>query len=99
MIDSATVLYYADRIMAMIAEDMKQPFPWGKRFPPEVTSFSELHDYCDANDYLAQAGVPWGTDPGAGEDGAEMVNMVCAEVTRRLEARRAAAQREDETQS
>lgn len=99
VIDSATVLHYADRIMAMIAEDMKQPLPWGKQVPPEVTSFSELHDYCDANGYLAQAGVPWGTDPGAGEDGAEMVNTVCAEVTRRLEAHRTAAQHEDETRS
>jgi hypothetical protein len=86
MIDTAAVSRYADRIMAMIREDMERPFPWGRQIPRDVASFSELHEYCDANDYLTQAKVPWGADPGAGEDGVEMVNVVCAEVARRLEA-------------
>jgi len=85
MIDVAAVSCYADRIMAMIREDMEGPFPHGKQVPRDVASFTALHDYLDANDYWVQAGVPWGTDPGAGEDGAEMVNAVCAEVSRRLE--------------
>ena len=77
---------YADQIMAMIREDMEGLFPHGKQVPRGVANFTALHDYLDANDYLVQVGVPWGTDPGAGEDGAEMVNAVCAEVSRRLEA-------------
>jgi hypothetical protein len=71
--------------MAMVREDIERPFPHGKQIPRDVASFTALHDYLDANDYLIQAGVPWGTDPGAGEDGAEMINAVCAEVSRRLE--------------
>ncbi len=86
MIDTAAVSRYSDRIMAMIREDMERPFPHGEHVPRDVASFAALHDYLDANDYLAQAGVPWGTDSGAGEDGAEMVNAVCAEVSGRLEA-------------
>lgn len=86
MIDVAAVSRYADRIIAMVRKDMERPFPWGKQIPRDVASFSELHEYCDANDYLTHAEVPWGTDPGAGEDGVEVVNMVCAEVTRRLKA-------------
>ena len=86
MIDTAAVSRYADRIMAMVREDIERPFPHRKHAPRDVASFAALHDYLDANDYLAQAGVPWGTDPDAGEDGAEMVKAVCAEVSRRLEA-------------
>jgi hypothetical protein len=86
MIDTAAVSRYADRIIAMVHEDMEQRSQDGKQVPRDVASFAALHDYLDANDYLDQAGVPWGTDPGAGEDGAEMVNAVCAEVSRRLEA-------------
>jgi hypothetical protein len=86
MIDTAAVSRYADRIMAMVREDMERPPPHGKQIPRDVVNFSALHYYLDANDYLIQAGVPWGSDPGAGEDGSEMVNAVCAEVSRRLEA-------------
>jgi hypothetical protein len=85
MIDTAEVSCYADRIMAMVREDIERPFPHSTQVPHDVASFASLHDYLDANDYLIQAGVPWGTDPGAGEDGTEMVNAVCAEVSRRLE--------------
>jgi hypothetical protein len=86
MIDAAAVSSYADRIMVMIREDVERPFPHGKRVPRDIASFTALHDYLDANDYLIQADVPWGTGPGAGEDGAEMINAVCAEVSRRLQA-------------
>lgn len=86
MIDTAAVSHYADRIMAMIREDMERPTPGGKQVPRNVASFIALHDYLDANEYLIHAGVPWGTDPGAGTDGVETVNAVCAEVSRRLQA-------------
>lgn len=86
MIDTTAVSRYADRILAMVREDMERPSLSIHHIPRDVTSFTELHEYCDANDYLTQAGVPWGTDLGAGEDGVELLNMVCSEVTRRLEA-------------
>ena len=75
----STVALYADRIIIMIAEDITSG-----AVPLGVRSFTELHDHVDANDYLSQAGVPFGTDADAGRDGAETVNAVCAEVTRRL---------------
>ncbi len=81
MIDTAAASRYVDRIMAMIREDAER-----SQVPRDIASFAALHDYLDANDYLIQADVPWGTDPGAGKDGAEMVNVVCDEVSRRLEA-------------
>jgi hypothetical protein len=81
MIDTAAVSLYAERIMAMIREDAER-----SQVPRDVASFTALHDYLDANEYLIQAEVPWGTDPGAGKDGSEMVNVVCDEVSRRLEA-------------
>jgi hypothetical protein len=86
MIDTDAVSHYADRIMVMVREDMERPLPNGKQVPRDVANFTALHDYLDANDYLTQVGVPWGTDPGAGDDGAEMVNAVCGEVSRRLKA-------------
>lgn len=52
----------ADLIMAAVHEDMQQPFPWGKQIPRDVGSFSALHDYCDANDYLLEY-IPWGNLP------------------------------------
>lgn len=44
--------HYADLILEQIHQDMKTPFPHGKQIPPDVGSFSALHDYCDANTYL-----------------------------------------------
>jgi hypothetical protein len=86
VIDMTAVNLYAERIMAMIWEDMERPSSHGKQIPRDIASFAALHDYVDANDYLSQAGVPWGTDPGAGDDGSEMVDAVCTEVSCRLEA-------------
>lgn len=93
---------WADQIMAMIREDMKAPFPWGKQIPRDVASFSELHDYCDANTYALTA-VPFDgpacicnrtmASPGcycgyADAWGAymELCNEVESEVSRRLAA-------------
>ena len=61
------------------------------RCRPGVATFEELHDHLDANEYLQEAGVPFGTDPGAGVDGCEAVNAVAAEVDRQLAARAAAS--------
>lgn len=72
---------YADRIMALIAGDVAAGL-----VPRGVGSFSRLHDHVDANDYLIEAKVPWSTDPGAGEDGSELVNAVTDEVDRRIGA-------------
>jgi len=75
-----TVSEFADKVCELIAEDVVAGIvPLGK-----VTTFADLHDYVDANDYLSQAGVPFGTDPEAGRDGVETINAVCEEVTRRI---------------
>lgn len=73
----------ADKIMTEIRDDMKTPFPWGKQIPRDVASFSELHDYCDANDYLIDAmpmeDVTWDVYVTAG-------NIVCNLVDRKIKA-------------
>jgi len=51
-IDRAKVREQAAAIMAEIHDDMRKPFPWGKQIPRNVGSFSALHDYVDANQYL-----------------------------------------------
>lgn len=76
---------FADKIMQMIDEDISNEElrnSNGERMPATVSSFSELHEYCDANDYYVQAGVPWETQ--AEKD---LTNEVGSEVTRRLQAR------------
>ncbi len=102
MTDAGAVSRYADAIMAEIRSDMKQPFPWGKQIPRDVASFSELHDYCDANDYALTA-VPFdgpectcirtAASPGCGcayavawGEYMEFLNVVETEVSRRLAA-------------
>jgi hypothetical protein len=77
--DQPTAADYAAEIVSEIRKDQAAGL-----VPADVTTFVELHDYVDANDYLSGAGVPFGTDPAAGEDGCEMVNAVCAEVSHRL---------------
>lgn len=75
-----TVSEYADKVCELLTEDVGAGIvPLGK-----VTKFADLHDYVDANDYLLQAGVPFGADSGAGRDGTEIVNAVCDEVTQRI---------------
>jgi hypothetical protein len=77
--DQPAVADYAAKIVSEIRKDQAVGL-----VPADVTRFAELHDYVDANDYLSGADVPFGTDPGAGDDGCEMVNAVCDEVSRRL---------------
>ena len=65
---------YADAIMIAIEADMDAGI-----VPRSVSTFTELHDYVDANEYAVLAGVPWGSDPEAlryGNDGYALVNAV-----------------------
>ena len=76
---SDTIRAYADTIMAEIHKDIADG-----TVPASVGSFSELHDYVDANDYAQQAGVP--TYVADADDPWEIVNTVEAEVDARLKA-------------
>ena len=49
---------YADTVIAAIRKDMAEPFPWGDQIPADLPGFADLHEYCDANDYLMEA-VPY----------------------------------------
>ena len=86
MITDQAVARYADTIIAMIDADIAIGV-----LPTGIATFGDLHDHVDANEYLQEAGVPFGTDPGAGMDGCEAVNAVAAEVERQLTARAAAS--------
>lgn len=72
---------YAAKVLDLVRDDMRRGV-----VPDEVSSFAELHDHVDANGYLSDAGVPFGTDAGSGEDGSGMVNAVCEIVSRVLAA-------------
>lgn len=48
---------YADEIWVSINEDMLEG-----RVNKRAASFSELHEYVDANEYMIQADVPWNPD-------------------------------------
>lgn len=66
---------YADGAMADIAADIAAGV-----VPASVATFTDLHDYVDANEYVA--GVPT-------SDGYGLVNAVTAEINRRLAKQRA----------
>lgn len=85
MVTTLTADEYADKIMALIHEDMRQPFPWGKQIPRDVGSFSALHDYCDANDYVLETmgSIALNFD---NDVDCELVNAVETEVDKRLAA-------------
>lgn len=53
----------AERIKAEVVEDVR-----GGRVPADVATFSELHDYVDANDYFDLGGDDCPLDPGREED-------------------------------
>ena len=76
---SGKVTMYADRIMSEIHDDMAGPFPWGKQIPRDVGSFSNVHDYCDANGYLDA--IPGDISSDAWND---LANAVLDECDRRL---------------
>jgi hypothetical protein len=96
-----TAQEYADIILAEIHHDMNTPFPWGGTIPRDVGSFSRLHDFVDANMYVADAvDADWeadhpGVDPYDEDDSirrsgdqqyADLVNEVTGIVDRRLAA-------------
>lgn len=68
---------WAQRIVTDIDSDIK-----AGTLPASVRSFSDLHRYLDANDYLETAGVTYdGT-----QDSIDRIQAVQEEVTRRLSA-------------
>ena len=79
MADAGDISRYAGAVLAEIDEDIRSGL-----VPCTVTTFSELHDYVDANGYHEAAGVPFV----AGADNPYLiVNQVSAEVSRRLTER------------
>jgi len=72
--DTADVQRYADAIMAMIKEDQVTG-----QVPSDVTSWDELDESVDLNDYYRQAQMPSGT-----HEATELHNAVTDEVARRL---------------
>lgn len=48
----------ADEMLRDVHADMAKPFAWGKQIPRDVPSWSALHDYCDANEYLFRFPMP-----------------------------------------
>lgn len=70
----AMLLEWASKVRELIVEDMLHGI-----VPTEVGSFAGLHDYVDANQYVIDAGVPFGPgDPRAGGEGIGTVNRVVA---------------------
>jgi hypothetical protein len=74
MITTAEVQRYADAIMAMIKEDQETG-----QVPQDVSSWNEIDDAVDENDYCRRAQLPTGSP-----DAAELRNAVSDEITRRL---------------
>ena len=98
LLAGSTVCQYADAIMVMVDEDIAAGKPrCGKRMPSDVGSFSELHDYRDANMYVLEAMGEVALDFGS-DDASALVNAVMNEVSARLEAR-APAVREQMTKT
>jgi hypothetical protein len=83
--DAAEVNRYADLIMTEIDKDIA-----AGTVAATVSSFGELHDHVDANDYSQWAGVPWGTDEP--DEPYALVNRVEREVCRRLAERAGASE-------
>lgn len=75
--------FYADRIMVMVLEEIAEG-----AIPGTVRSFTDLHDYTDANMYLENAGQrwEWGTDEEFNTL-VEATNRITDEVSRRLQIR------------
>lgn len=74
MTDTQDVRRYADAIMAMIEEDEESG-----QVPRGVSSWDELDDSVDTDDYCRQAHLPSGT-----REAADLRNAVSEEITRRL---------------
>jgi hypothetical protein len=70
-LSQAQISALADKVMAEIHKDMRKPFPWGKQIPRNIGSFSGLHDYCDANEYLIDVLKVLATPEHYGDEDAE----------------------------
>jgi len=81
-----TIEEYADEVMTAIDDCIAEG-----RIPADVATYSDLHSYVDANDFLLDAGVPWGTDIPEGQDPNGVWVDVENEVQRRLRVRTWAA--------
>lgn len=53
VIDGTDLAVYIARVLALIVADIADG-----RVPATVSTFAELHEHCDANEYAAHAGVP-----------------------------------------
>jgi hypothetical protein len=74
----AAISEYADKIMAEVGKDITAGW-----MPATVSTFSELHDYVDANDYALEA-APFSEFGGTWDEYMEHLNVIEAEVDRRL---------------
>ncbi len=74
MSDAQNIQRYADAIIGMIKEDQASG-----QVPGDVSSWDELDDCVDTEDYCRQARLPSGTSPEAG-----LRDAVIAEVGRQL---------------
>jgi len=74
MIITADVQRYADAIMAMIKEDQETG-----QLPHDVSSWDEIDDAVDENDYYRRAELPSGS-----AEATELRDAVSDEITRRL---------------
>ncbi len=74
MIITADVQRYADAIMAMIKEDQETG-----QLPHDVSSWDEIDDTVDENDYYRRAELPSGS-----AEATELRDAVNDEITRRL---------------
>jgi hypothetical protein len=79
-VSAQSISQYADMIMGLVDADMRLG-----RIPATVASFSELHDYVDANDYALEV-IPRDAAP-SWDAWMELANDVEAEVSGRLAAR------------
>lgn len=80
---------YADAIVALIEQDIEIFSGLGGDIERanglrHATSFSELHNYVDANEYVIEVGLPWATQADL-----DAAGVVTDEVSRRLSERQA----------
>lgn len=74
----ASIHEYADKIMIEIDKDITAGI-----LPANVSTFVELHDHVDANEYITDAGHYWDNT----DENIAFVNAVESEVNRRLSER------------
>jgi hypothetical protein len=73
-----SVNQYADKIMA----DIRAAVASG-RLPAGLDGFAQLHEYCDANEWLIEH-VPWSVSDPASQEHADICNAITDEISRRM---------------